>query len=317
MKLYARLKGYERLTDSVDKENLRTGEIRVHIRQPLAPDTYDEITYPVVFHIIQTDDEIRNYGEIGTFRLYECFNKLNMVFARESNTSPNGVDTKIRFKLAEYTPQGEKLPELGINRFTLDRGAVGKDYNNFIRMNGLDWDYDKYINVWLIMGAEQPRDRPCRPYYISGDADTLPAGISFTKTTEKETSPEDMLPSEGGILMDLRAFIGHRLDIQDITFYFGRYFGLLDNTGESVPNNYCDDTFAFAYSSGGIQNKTFRKKAMGPDRRLYYFTSDNIMDDATGLHKTVTKDQCFRIRTVCKWCPGRQQYRSVFAFSGK
>lgn len=318
VKIYAQLKGYDQITDPARKELLKTNQIRIVLRKPQAPDMYNEITYPVIFHIIQTSDDITGYGVAETFRLYEYFDKLNKVFARECNVSPNGVDTRIKFKLAEYDPYGQKLPEIGVNRYTLPKGAVGNDYNTFIQSKKLDWDYNRYLNVWLIMGASQPLDKPCRPYYIASNADKKPEGLTFTETNDVNTLPKGITPLQAGILIDLKAFTSYKTDIQDITFYFGRYLGLLDNTADSQPENYCDDTFSFPVSSGdGNLNKKFMKEVTGDDNQRYYFISDNIMDDAVGMHKTVNMDQSSRIREIVKWCPARQQYQSDFAFTGK
>lgn len=108
--------------------------------------------------------------------------------------------------------------------------------------------------------------------------------------------------------------IGWNEGIQDITFYVGRYFGLLDNFSDKLPLNYCDDVFAYARDES---TQGYTKMAMGSDGQYYYFQSENIMDDPIGLHRTISIDQAYRLRFITQWCTDRQAWQSDFAFTGK
>lgn len=312
--IYAQLKGYGQLTDSTLLADLRTDTAVIHFRDPVPLEEWETITYPVVFHIVQTADDIKNYGEAPSRRILEFFDKLNRVFARECNVSANGTDTKIRFRLAEYDPYGQPLPEKGINRYVLETGTIGSDYDQFIVSKKLNWNYSQYLNIWLIPGAEQPANKMCKPTSVYTDAvGDVPAGLALTLVAPEAAAARVAQPYQAGIVMNLKDIISYNEGIQDIAFYAGRYFGLLDNSATKEPINYCEDVFTYA------QNETtqgYTKRAAGPDGN-YYFQSENIMDDPVGLHRTITIDQAARIRFITRYCPDRQAWRSEFAWTGR
>ena len=70
------------------------------------------------------------------------------------------------------------------------------------------------------------------------------------------------------------------------------------------------------YWGTDFMNRTFNtswyKQAQG-----CYFRSENIMDDPTGLHISVSKNQCERIRWLLENCPERAAWKNDFAFTGK
>lgn len=313
--IYAQLKGYDRLTDSTLRADLRTDTMVIHFRDPAPLEDWEILTYPVVFHIVQTADDIKNYGEASSQRILEFFDKLNRVFARECNVSANGTDTKIRFRLAEYDPYGQVMMEKGINRYVLETGTIGSDYDQFITSKKLNWDYHHYLNIWLISGAQQPANKLCKPSSIYSDATgEVPAGLSLTPVTPDEAAGRTPQPYQAGIVMNLKDMLSYNEGIQDIAFYAGRYFGLLDNFGTKAPLNYCADVFAYAQSE---LTQGYTKLAQGTDNKYYYFQSENVMDDPIGLHRTVSIDQAKRIRFIARWCPDRQAWQSDFAFTGE
>lgn len=317
IKVYVQLKGYDRITDQDRKDGLRSDTLTIKIRKPLPDDRYQPISYPVVFHIIQTADEIKNYGDVQTRRLMEYFDKLNLVFNGQLGVSPNRGNSKISFRLAEYDPLGRPLVETGINRYTLETGAIGTDLYGFIKSKELNWDPEKYLNVWLIRGAEQPTDKLCRPYTILEDCPSDLPGLKLSTLSETEVSGRVPTPEQSGILLDLKAVTSYNNDVQDILFYFGQYFGLLTNYGGDSPvENYCPDALTYQVRPNSLENLGYTKITR-IDGISYMFTADNIMDDARSHHKTITIDQIGRIRTITEWCPDRQAYKSDFAFTGK
>lgn len=317
IKVYVQLKGYEQITDEKRRDALRSDTLTIKFREPIPDERYQQITYPVVFHIIQTSDEIKNYGDIQTKRLMEYFDKLNQVFNGELSVAPNRGNAKISFRLAAYDPLGRPLIEPGINRYTLETGAIGTDAYAFIKSKNLNWSPEHYLNVWLIRGAEQPDKKLCRPYTVWENYPGNLPGLALTtipKTTDREASSE---PEQTGILADLKGVTSYNSDVQDLLFYFGQYFGLLTNYGGDNPvNNYCPDALTFQVRPNNVQNIGYTK-TVRIDGVSYMFTAENIMDDPRSHHKAVTLDQIERIRTVTEWCPDRQAYRSEFAFTGK
>ena len=313
--VYVQLKGYDQITDQNRKEWLRSDTLTIKFKEPIPADQYQQITYPIVFHVIQTADEIKNYGEVQTKRLMEYFDKLNQVFNGQISVNPNGGNAKISFRLAEYDQFGRTLPQPGINKYTLETGAVGTDFYAFIKSKNLNWDPSKYLNVWLIRGANQPNNKLCRPYAMwENYPANLPGLALSTIAKEINRTPE---PQEAGILIDLTGVTSYNSDVQDMLYYFGQYFGLLTNYGGDTPvNNYCPDALIFQVQPNYLKNTGYTKTTT-LDGVTYMFTAENIMDDPRSHHKVITQDQIARIRTVTEWCPDRQAYRSDFAFTGK
>lgn len=315
IKVYVQLKGYDQITDEDRKELLRSDTLTIQFREPIPADRYQAITYPIVFHIIQTAEEIKNYGEVQTPRLIEYYNKLNQVFNGQISVNPNGGDAKISFRLAEYDPYGRPLTQPGINRYTLETGAVGTDFYTFIKNKNLNWDPSKYLNVWLIRGASQPDDKLCRPYVVWENYPGGLSGLSLNKIAAGTI--RNPAPQESGILLDLKGVTSYNSDVQDVLYYFGQYFGLLPNyRSDYLPYNGCSDALTYLVQPNYLKNTGYTK-ITDVDGINYMFTAENIMDDPRSHHKAITLDQIARIRKAAEWCPDRQAYLSDFAFTGK
>lgn len=118
-------------------------------------DSDDEIVYiPVVFHIVYRTSS----QNISNNRIYEQIDILNNDFsATNSDTStvpsvfkPFISDTKIRFILADTTPEGNSTT--GITRHqtnTFDFSPTADDIKH-ASTDGVDsWDTDNYLNIWV------------------------------------------------------------------------------------------------------------------------------------------------------------------------
>ena len=314
IRVYAQLKGYDEIEDENRKYGLKSDTLTIDIKKPLEENRYQAIKYPIVFHVIQTSDDIKNYGEVDTKRLMEYYNKLNQVFSGELGVAPTGGNAKISFELAEYDPLGRPLLEKGVNKYTLEKGSVGTDYYSFIASKRLVWDPQKYLNVWLIRGAEQPQNNYCRPY---NSWENLAEEIPGLKMNEvPEGSPASTVPQHAGILLNMSSVTSYNNNVQDMVYYFGQYFGLLPNYSSTVVNNYCPDALVYEVRPNNLLNIGYTKKAYIDDIE-YMFVADNIMDDPKSHHKTITLDQIERIRKIMAMCPERQAYKSDFAVTGK
>ena len=67
----------------------------------------DERNIPVIFHVLQTSDDINNYG--GEFKLERIemqMKRLNNMFSGAISQNPVGVNSNIKFVMAEFTPTG-------------------------------------------------------------------------------------------------------------------------------------------------------------------------------------------------------------------
>ena len=49
----------------------------------------------------------------------------------------------------------------------------------------------------------------------------------------------------------------------------------------------------------------------------YFFLSENIMDDPSGVHRSVSLQQALRMHWVLQHCPERAMWKSDYAFTGK
>ena len=143
IKVNARIKGQE----------LSSNTVTFTVTDPSVLNSYTEITIPVVFHLIQSNNDITEYGgEVPMERIHLLLDKINNTFSGVVSTNASGVDTKIRFKAAEYDPYGNKLHEPGINRIYVDKvtDAAKDQYKTFIEAQKALWPYNQYLNVWLI-----------------------------------------------------------------------------------------------------------------------------------------------------------------------
>lgn len=85
--------------------DLSSNTVTFTISDPSVSDTYTEITIPVIFHLIQSNQDIAGYGgEIPMERIHLLIDKINNTFSGNVSTNAMGVDTKIRFKAAVYDP---------------------------------------------------------------------------------------------------------------------------------------------------------------------------------------------------------------------
>ena len=71
-----------------------------------------ELVIPVVFHVLQTKDDIDNYG--GEFKLERIemqLKRLNNMFSGAVSHNPVGVNANIRFEMAQYDSRWSLLQE--------------------------------------------------------------------------------------------------------------------------------------------------------------------------------------------------------------
>ncbi|MEC3908832.1 hypothetical protein VOI54_17525 [Tamlana sp. 2201CG12-4] len=165
LRIYATIKGTNLVSDTTT----------VTIEAPLPDDAYDVVTYPVIFHIVQTPQEAEERYQVTEKTVNDLINRMNRVFSGNAVNTPMGVDTKVRFAAAKYDPNGELLKEIGINRYkdTLTISPLRRDvatgeyteprsnqrYDSFLDVEGINlhWPQDKYLNIWLISyGGSRP-----------------------------------------------------------------------------------------------------------------------------------------------------------------
>lgn len=292
----------------------------------------NELVIPVVFHILQTKDDIDNYG--GEFKLERIemqLKRLNNMFSGAVSHNPVGVNTNIRFEMAQYDQYGNRLVEPGVDRKTIADGAFskkdGSDIDSLITAERLLWSADDYLNVWLVSDRKgvvsdfaNDVTAKCAPCYVKAATADAPKGLKL-----QEYAGQALKPSQAGIIYKLseldvaeRSFFvsnnNKKQGYNELGYYIGLFYGLLPTCNYSntkAGTDYCDDTIDYAATSIG-GNKDWYKTMDG-----CYFRAENIMDDPRGVHCSVSQDQTIRMRWIMNNCVGRMQWKSTFALSGK
>ena len=295
----------------VTANGLKSDVFKVSIREPFAEDAYETITYPVVFHLIQDKTKVELGQGVGADIVNYAFNTIYNCFARTAAFSPNGADTKIRFRLAEYDPNGRKMKEKGINRYSLSTSDLNNLNPEKIKNNPkICWDYKRYLNIWIV---ENMGNSVSTPHYILNTADLNQIqGVSFEQLSLEEIEKQEYSLTDIGLIYGARDFA-----IEDVGYptQMGKFFGLLDT--ENQKEDYCEDTFAYnTYKepwNTALEGSNSRLK-ISTDGLIFY--SVNIMD-ASSYKNTISMDQVKRIRTITDNCPHRWAWKSDWAFTGK
>lgn len=300
------------------------------IEDPKESQYADAIKVPVIFHIVQTREDIESFG--GAYKeeqIQSQLKRLNNMFNGSVSENPVGVNSHIEFALAEYDQYGNKLTEPGINRTTVQSISLasdGSDVDNFIVEQKLLWPSDKYLNIWLISDRQlsvsdfaNSITAKCAPDYVNSLVDA-PEGLSLSLYDNQE-----LKPSEVGIIYKLqeldnidRSFTlsgSSKPSCNDLGYYVGSYLGLLPTCKYSsnvAGTDYCDDTLDYCSGVGNSENTDWYKTFDG-----CYFRAENIMDDSRGVHCSVSRDQAIRMRWFLNNCPARTAWKSDFAFTGK
>ena len=310
--------------------DLTSNTVTFTISDPSVSDTYTEITIPVIFHLIQSNQDIAGYGgEIPMERIHLLIDKINNTFSGNVSTNAMGVDTKIRFKAVVYDPYKNKVQEPGINRIYVEKvtDAAKDQYKTFIKDQKALWPYDKYLNVWLISDRENEYDkffytisRTCIPRYIATEADPakIPEGLTLSSLPENWTP----VPNEVGILYKLQSIqtmvrsFGEKNE-NELVNGFGYYLGLLPTWGASSsakPQDYCSDTHKYYGNDNEGYNKNQTAYKLVGD---CFFLAENIMDDPVGVHRSVSQQQAQRMRWILNNSPERSAWKSDYAFTGR
>ena len=266
----------------VTANGLKSDVFKVSIREPFAEDAYETITYPVVFHLIQDKTKVELGQGVGADIVNYAFNTIYNCFARTAAFSPNGADTKIRFRLAEYDPNGRKMEEKGINRYSLSTSDLNNLNPEKIKNNPkICWDYKRYLNIWIV---ENMGNSVSTPHYILNTADLNQIqGVSFEQLSLEEIEKQEYSLTDIGLIYGARDFA-----IEDVGYptQMGKFFGLLDT--ENQKEDYCEDTFAYnTYKepwNTALEGSNSRLK-ISTDGLIFY--SVNIMD-ASSYKNTIS-----------------------------
>ncbi|MCT4604123.1 MAG: hypothetical protein N4A59_14635 [Marinifilum sp.] len=292
----------------------KTKEYEVSLRSALEDnDFYKEKSIPVVFHILEYSGKKNTDFKLGYEHIEAKMNRLNDLFSRKLNVSPNGVDTRVRFVAATHSPDGAKLDNPGMHVFNIGAETVEasidpsmiddyyiqngpwKDFNfsKYLEEKSLVWNHKNYLNIWIIPTKEYVSNK--FPPTVVQTGHPL-AGLYMQQIDgDKDTYTVNEL----GILNAYSNFANGALEIN-----VGTYFGLLQTYGYrkiTSDVDFCDDTFVFnLFGTRGAEKYDPLKDI--------YFRQNNIMD-GTFTATTITKNQAERIHHILNYSPTRMMWK--------
>lgn len=327
--------------------NLRSNDLTITIREiPKQPT--ENIVVPVVFHVISLPPTGGPTYDVSTEYLENQLKIAGDIFNGKMTTDPNGGNVNISFKLAEYTPSGNKMQSKGRTSYTLTATEMKtilnqtssanrlKEYKAIIlaRKSTLIYEPSSYFNVWLIKFSTATGISESYKYIAPAimhpdyEYGSIP-GIKFTSQATTFTLKDVSDCLQAGIIVNFTPFFNPSVQGQD-EFNFATpiagYYGLLDTNNSDYntlnsdgDNDFCPDTYVYYssyYPSIYKGNNLNKQPEICPERPLEFFTSFNIMDRYSRKN-SVSVDQAARIRKVLEQCPERYAYKSSFAFTGK
>ena len=299
----------------------------VNIISPEVPES--EKVVPIVFHVIQSTDEVGRLGIVYEDALFlKQLEKLNNVFSYRVTKDATGADTKIRFAPAVFDPLGNRLATPGIARHVFDYSITPAPNADFpITLEQIEkvvndakaiWNPDEYFNVWLISEASDQIkefayyiiEYVFTPLFVLNE-DALQSAPSWLFLSVP-SSPDEILITSKGLpyrLQDLLSAQNAANTTNELINYIGYYFGLDLYTSHSFP-------LVPDYKKGKpgfyLKNETEIK-----ENDKNFFRSTNIMDDYTGMHTTVSQDQAKVMHWTLENVVGRQFWKSSRALTGK
>lgn len=258
----------------------------------------DILTIPVVIHVINNGEAIGTGTNISDAQAISQITVLNEDFGRFGagfNNHPDGVDTRIRFCLAQRDPNGN--PTNGINRVNRNTaGFLAPPYTNTSYINSTikpatSWDPNRYCNLWcmnlgssLLGYAQFPNSSGLTGFACNqGAANTDGLVVQFSSFGRINTTP----PYNLGKTM---------------THEVGHWLGLRHIWGDATcGDDFCGDTPTHQTSNSGCSSHP-KPNACGTADEMF----ENYMDYSNDACLNIfTRDQTTRMRTVLTSSPRR------------
>lgn len=277
-----------------------------HLTQSAATEEY-HYQLPLIFHILY-NDPTNPKENVAKERIYQIIDECNAIY---SNTTSRSVDMNLELVAAPLDPEGNLMPEPGIERIKWTT-SVAMDCNKFMEDKNMApylWDPDKYINVFIytftnkdVLGISY------LPYYIPGNRlEGLKNGSWFL--THSWYYPHCISMNNSYLLTQHPV-----LQIPDATITLshelGHYLGLFHVfTSEADDPDYCDDTET--YNRDKYEEWLMKLESPLPFSQLVRrtslqgkeFISYNLMDYDYSYLNQFTPDQRKRVRHVLENCP--------------
>jgi zinc-dependent metalloproteinase lipoprotein len=263
---------------------------------------------PVVFHIIHNNPANiiggTNNANITDEQIKSQIVALNEDYRRKVNTkgfnsNPVGADMEIEFELAVRDPNG--VASTGITRTFVDKTTWDFLGDNKTIANKIHWDYEKYLNIWVMRSDGRTIGYSGFPY------DSKLVGLGATAQDILDQNTFD------GVIVDYR-YVGTCCGVVGTTYNFGRtitheighYLGLLHPNGdENCGTDYCDDTPqieslnnstscpVLSSTCSGIKRTNMIENYMdySPDRCMNTFTNDQKKRVRSALNLSIKRQR--------------------------
>lgn len=259
------------------------------------------VTIPVVFHVLHSGQPIGPGINLENKYIYANLQQLNNDFRRKvgtsgHNTHPAGADTEIEFCLAVEDPNGNPMPEIGINRingFASGFGALPyypQQLDDVIKPATI-WDPNRYLNVWITdlavtLGIGNFPTSSGLPGIPGTPTPGNSDGVVLSYTIVGST----ILQQPQGAPVNYGRILSHEV---------GHFLGLRHTNGDAAcGDDFCSDTPQVDYLSYGCPNKS---TCDGSQDMV-----ENYMDYTDGNCKNIfTEDQKTRMQTVLAASPRR------------
>lgn len=263
---------------------------------------------PVVFHIIHNNPANiiggTNNANITDEQIKSQIVALNEDYRRKAgtkgfNTNPVGADMEIEFTLATIDPSGNS--STGITRTFVDKTSWDFLNDNQTIANKIHWDYEKYLNIWVLKSDGRTIGYSGFPY----DSKLIGLGATALDITNQNVFD--------GVMVDYR-YVGTCCGVTGTTYNFGRtitheighYLGLLHPNGdENCGTDFCDDTPQIENLNNSTSCPVLTSKCDGIVRTNMI---ENYMDYSPDrCMNTFTNDQKKRVRSALSLSIKRQR----------
>lgn len=308
----------------------------------LSPTT--SYTIPIIFHIVHGGEPLGTFPNLAQGQIDAqlivlnqdlnalAYNRSNypalafVNWASDQGLSSDHLDASGRVKIADFNiqfclatldPDGNALPEPGIDR--LDYRSMAwpaptlygtqttmKNYLDRIVKPGSIWDVTRYLNVWITDKS---------PALTFGGVSSVPPLSGLTGIPNTATDSTDGIWCYAKVTGAYRLFPGGTyisplIDGRTLTHEVGHYLGLRHIWGDTnCGSDFCGDTPPAASENTGVPSYpanagSCSSPSNSPDGEMFM----NFMDYTMGSSKYMfTTDQMIRAQTAMKNSPFRKQ----------